>query len=150
MEQVKILMVCLGNICRSPLAQGILESKVDPKKVGVDSAGTAAYHSGKTPDSRSITIALENGIDIQQQKARQFTENDFSLFSKIYVMDHSNYKNVIALAGTTEEKAKVELILEDQKEVPDPYYRGEEGFAQCFKLLDSACDRILKSLHDGN
>tara|TARA_S200000501_G_C20685744_1_gene682826 strand:+ start:434 stop:877 length:444 start_codon:yes stop_codon:yes gene_type:complete len=145
MSKINILMVCLGNICRSPLAQGILESKVDPKKVDVDSAGTEAYHIGKPPDPRSIEIAKKNGIIIQNQKARQFHKNEFSFFSKIYVMDQSNYKKVIALAETDQEKEKVQLILEDQNEVPDPYYGGEDGFKHCFELLDNACDRILKS-----
>ena len=147
MSKINILMVCLGNICRSPLAQGILESKVDPKKVDVDSAGTEAYHIGKAPDPRSIEIAKKNGIIIQNQKARQFHKNEFSFFSKIYVMDQSNYKKVIALAETDQDKEKVQLILEDQNEVPDPYYGGEDGFKHCFELLDNACDRILKSLN---
>ena len=140
-------MVCLGNICRSPLAQGIMESKVDPKKVNVDSAGTAAYHIGSPPDTRSIEIAKKYGIIIHNQKARQFNKKEFSRFSKIYVMDHSNYKNVIALAETDQEKEKVQLILEDQNEVPDPYYGGEEGFKHCFELLSNACDRIIKSFN---
>tara|TARA_B100001094_G_scaffold237881_1_gene233189 strand:- start:57 stop:500 length:444 start_codon:yes stop_codon:yes gene_type:complete len=147
MSKINILMVCLGNICRSPLAQGILESKIDPKKADVDSAGTAAYHIGKPPDQRSIEIAKKNGIIIQDQKARQFHKNDFSRFSKIYVMDQSNYKKVIALAETNQEKEKVQLILEDQNEVPDPYYAGEDGFKHCFDLLDNACDHILKSVN---
>ena len=147
MSKINILMVCLGNICRSPLAQGILESKLDPKKVNVDSAGTAAYHIGKPPDPRSIEIAKTNGIIIHNQKARQFHKNEFSRFSKIYVMDQSNYKKVIALAETNQEKDKVQLILEDQNEVPDPYYAGEDGFKHCFDLLDNACDRILKSVN---
>ena len=147
MKQVKILMVCLGNICRSPLAQGILESKVDPEKVSVDSAGTAAYHTGNAPDPRSIAIAQQHGIDIQSQKARQFVKHDFSIFSEIYVMDQSNYQNVIALAETDQQRAKVHLILEEQKEVPDPYYGGENGFEYCFELLDKACNGIVKSLN---
>tara|TARA_B100000989_G_C19311596_1_gene372793 strand:+ start:131 stop:574 length:444 start_codon:yes stop_codon:yes gene_type:complete len=147
MNKINILMVCLGNICRSPLAQGIMESKVDPKKVDVDSAGTAAYHIGSPPDSRSIEIAKKYGIIIYNQKARQFNKKEFSRFSKIYVMDHSNYKNVIALAETDQEKEKVQLILEDQNEVPDPYYGGEEGFKHCFELLNNACDRIIKSFN---
>lgn len=147
MKQVKILMVCLGNICRSPLAQGILESKVDPEKVSVDSAGTAAYHTGNAPDPRSIAIAQKHGIDIQSQKARQFVKHDFSIFSEIYVMDQSNYQNVIALAETDQQRAKVHLILEEQKEVPDPYYGGENGFEYCFELLDKACNGIVKSLN---
>jgi protein-tyrosine phosphatase len=147
MVKVKILMVCLGNICRSPLAQGILESKVNPRKVFVDSAGTAGYHEGKVPDLRSINIAKKNGINIQDQKARQFTRDDFNNFSKIYVMDKNNYKNVILLAETFQEKAKVQLLLEDQKEVLDPFYGGEDGFNYCFQLLDEACNRIRKSLY---
>lgn len=95
MKHVNILMVCLGNICRSPLAQGILESKVNSKRVSIDSAGTAAYHTGNPPDPRSIAIANKYGISIQNQKARQFSKEDFNIFSKIFVMDQSNYENVI-------------------------------------------------------
>ena len=140
-------MVCLGNICRSPLGKGILESKINPKKVDVDSAVTVAYHIGKPPDPRSIEIANKNGIIIQNQKARQFHKNEFSRFSKIYVMGQSNYKKVIALTETNQEKEKVQLILEDQNEVPDPYYAGEDSFKHCFDLLNNACDRIVKSLN---
>ena len=147
MVKVKILMVCLGNICRSPLAQGILESKVNPRKVFVDSAGTAAYHEGNAPDLRSINIAKKNGITIQDQRARQFTRDDFNSFSKIYVMDKNNYKNVILLAETFQERANVQLLLEDQKEVPDPFYEGEDGFNYCFQILDEARNRIRKSLY---
>ena len=146
MKQVNILMVCLGNICRSPLAQGILESKVDAEKVWVDSAGTAAYHTGNPPDSRSITIANKYGISIQNQKARPFIKEDFDIFSKIYVMDQSNFENVIALAETQQEIDKVEMILGTDKEVPDPYYGGSEGFQYCYDLLDHACNRIQKSI----
>ena len=147
MKQVKILMVCLGNICRSPLAQGILENKVDPKKVSVDSAGTAAYHQGNSPDPRSIAIAQKNGIDISHQKARQFTKHDFSIFSRIYVMDLSNYQNIIAIAENDYERAKVHFILNHHEEVPDPYYGNEDGFKNCYELLDNACNRIVKSLN---
>ena len=146
MAQMKILMVCLGNICRSPLAQGILESKVDSTEFIVDSAGTAAYHVGNSPDKRSVAVAKKNGIDLSKQKARQFTVEDFSLFSKIYVMDLSNYENVIALSQNPEDKAKVNLILNESMEVPDPYYGGKEGFEYCFDLLNNACDQIVKSL----
>lgn len=138
-------MVCLGNICRSPLAQGILESKVDPNKIKVDSAGTAAYHIGNPPDPRSISIAKKHGIDLTSQCARQFNSRDFTNFSKIFVMDHANYKAVIAQAQTKEEIEKVSLILKDNKEVPDPYYGSEEGFQNCYELLDEACDRIKES-----
>ncbi len=147
MKHVNILMVCLGNICRSPLAQGILESKVNSKRVRVDSAGTAAYHTGKPPDPRSIAIANKYGISIQNQKARQFSKEDFNIFSKIFVMDQSNYENVIALAETQQEIDKVALILGAEREVPDPYYGGSEGFQHCYDLLDDACNRIQKSLN---
>jgi len=146
MKQVNILMVCLGNICRSPLAQGILESKVDSKKVWIDSAGTAAYHTGNSPDSRSIAIANKYGISIQNQKARQFIKEDFNIFSKIYVMDQINYENIIALAETQHEIDKVEMILGVEREVPDPYYGGSESFQYSYDLLDHACNRIQKSI----
>ena len=146
MEPTKILMVCLGNICRSPLAQGILESKINSNTV-VDSAGTAAYHVGNPPDPRSIAVAKQNGIPISQFRARKFTREDFKNFNHIYVMDQSNYKDVIGLAETREEQEKVSLLLPDEKEVPDPYYGGPEGFESCYSLLDDACTQIVKKLN---
>lgn len=146
MEPTKILMVCLGNICRSPLAQGILESKITSNTV-VDSAGTAAYHVGNPPDPRSIAVAKQNGIPISQFRARKFTREDFKNFNRIYVMDQSNYKDVIGLAETREEQEKVSLLLPDEKEVPDPYYGGPEGFESCYSLLDDACTQIVKKLN---
>jgi len=145
MNPTKILMVCLGNICRSPLAQGILESKAS-KNIAVDSAGTAAYHIGNAPDSRSIAVAKENNIDISNLKARKFTTVDFENFDRIYVMDRSNYKNVKALASSAEHEKKVQLILGDS-EVPDPYYGETEDFKHCFTLLEEACNRIVKELN---
>ena len=145
MNPTKILMVCLGNICRSPLAQGILESKAS-KNIAVDSAGTAAYHIGNAPDSRSIAVAKENNIDISNLKARKFTTVDFENFDRIYVMDWSNYKNVKALASSAEHEKKVQLILGDS-EVPDPYYGETEDFKHCFTLLEEACNRIVKELN---
>ncbi|UYW01438.1 low molecular weight phosphotyrosine protein phosphatase [Flavobacterium agricola] len=148
----KVLMVCLGNICRSPLAHGILESKIEPEmQVKVDSAGTAAWHSGKQPDERSIAIAKQNGIDISNQKARQFTVEDFNAFDYIYVMDQSNYKDVMKLAPNDATRAKVEIILneiypEENREVPDPYYGGTSGFTTVYNLLDQACDKIIHKL----
>ena len=147
MKQVNILMVCLGNICRSPLAQGILESKVNSKRVRVDSAGTAAYHTGNPPDPRSIAIANKYEISIQNQKARQFIKEDFNIFSKIFVMDQSNYKNVIALAETQQEIDKVALILGAEREVPDPYYGEIKDFKVCYSLLEKACDKIILDLN---
>ncbi len=149
--QTKVLMVCLGNICRSPLAQGILESKVDNNAITVDSAGTAAYHVGELPDERSIKVAKKYGIDLTKQRARKFSVTDFDTFDYIYVMDKSNYQNVIALAKSPEHKKKVKLILEEvfpgkNLEVPDPYYGGEQGFENVYSLLDKACDEIAKNL----
>jgi protein-tyrosine phosphatase len=106
-------MVCLGNICRSPLAEGILASKLPKDKFIIDSAGTGDYHIGKQPDVRSIAVAKKNGIDITKQKARQFSEKDFEDFDYIFAMDNSNQSDILELAKTTEEKAKVNLILNE-------------------------------------
>src|SRR5699024_7045873 len=149
--QKKILMVCLGNICRSPLAEGILASKVDTDKVLVDSAGTSNWHVGKQPDPRSIEVAEQFGIDISHQKARQFSVSDFDTFDKIYVMDNSNYENVIALARNEEDKKKVERILNEVSpgknlEVPDPYYGGDSGFIKVYKMLDEAFEIVAEKL----
>ncbi|WP_088324871.1 low molecular weight protein-tyrosine-phosphatase [Polaribacter tangerinus] len=147
----KILMVCLGNICRSPLAEGILKSKVNGKDVFVDSAGTAAYHVGNLPDERSIEVAKKHQIDITNQSARKFTMKDFDIFDSIFVMDKSNYHNVVALARDDNDIAKVSLILDASEkstllEVPDPYYGGNEGFDKVYTMLDDACNEIAKSL----
>jgi len=143
----KILMVCLGNICRSPLAEGILQSKVDNNLFVVDSAGTSSYHIGNKPDPRSIAIAKKKGIDITQQQARQFVKQDFLDFDIIYAMDNSNYNNIIALAENDKQKSKVNLILnesypEQNLDVPDPYYGGDKGFENVFNMLDDACNKI--------
>ena len=142
---VKILMVCLGNICRSPLAEGILRSKLDSNFI-IDSAGTGGWHEGESPDQRSIETAKQNNIDISNQKARKFSIADFDSFDYIYVMDQSNYKDVINLAPNEVAKAKIALILGDSKEVPDPYYGGQEGFENVYYLLDQACEEIAKNL----
>lgn len=146
-----ILMVCLGNICRSPLAEGILKSKLPSNDYFVDSAGTASYHVGEKPDIRSIETALNHGINITSQRSRQFKVEDFDLFDYIYVMDYSNYDNVIHLARNEEDKNKVKLILKELKssptlEVPDPYYGGEKGFENVYKMLDKACNVIAKRI----
>ena len=146
MEHKKILMVCLGNICRSPLAQGILNAKVNHLNIKVDSAGTANYHIGDPPDHRSIGVGLKNNINIRKQIARQFSVNDFKVFSHIYVMDNNNYENLILLASSMEEQLKVNYILPNQENVPDPYYGGKEGFDQCFSLLENACEQIANIL----
>src|SRR4030066_2348232 len=109
----KILMVCLGNICRSQLAEGILKSKLFRTNVFIDSAGTGAYHIAEKPDNRSIAIAKINGIDITNQQARKFLVEDFDEFDLIYVMDQENYRDVIAMARNINDKAKVKMILNE-------------------------------------
>lgn len=151
MRKLKVLMVCLGNICRSPLAEGILKAKVDADRVTVDSAGTGNYHQGELPDPRSIDVAQKHGIDITDQRARQFTERDFEEFDYIFVMDKSNYRNVLKLAPSEEHKKKVDLLLNQLKpgedlEVPDPYTGGLEGFEQVFKMLDESTDKFVAKL----
>nr|WP_243739433.1 low molecular weight protein-tyrosine-phosphatase [Flavicella sediminum] len=144
-------MVCLGNICRSPLAEGILKSKVDPSKVYVDSAGTGAYHVGNLPDPRSIEVAAKYGIDITDQRARAFSKKDFDTFDVIYAMDASNYNNILNLAQSDLQRAKVKLILNEirpdrNEQVPDPYYGGDNGFEHVYQLLDESCELIAKQL----
>lgn len=148
---VKILMVCLGNICRSPLAEGILQSKLPKDKFLVDSAGTGNWHVGKKPDSRSIAIAKQKGLDISCQKGRQFTIDDFPTNDYIFVMDNSNYRDVLALAPNREGRNKVSLILNDlfpdeNVDVPDPYYGLEDGFSNVYEMLDEVCEIIAKRL----
>ena len=147
----KILMVCLGNICRSPLAEGILRSKLSDDFT-VDSAGTANYHVSNAPDKRSVAVAKKYGLNISHLKGRQFSVSDFDAFDVIYVMDESNFKNVIALARNDEDIAKVKYILNEvypnqNYNVPDPYYGGDEGFENVYKMLDEACDNIAKTLN---
>jgi protein-tyrosine phosphatase len=146
----KILMVCLGNICRSPLAEGIMRSKLSNDFI-VDSAGTGGWHSGEIPDKRSISTAKNRGLDITSQRARQFKISDFDTFDYIYVMDNSNYKDVMALAPNEEAKSKVKLILNElfpneNVDVPDPYYGGQDGFENVFDMLNEACDVIAGKL----
>jgi protein-tyrosine phosphatase len=148
-----VLMICLGNICRSPLAEGILRSKIEKNglTVIIDSAGTSNYHIGEPPDKRSIANAKKHKIDISKLKARQFTIADFDRFDYIYVMDESNYSNVLSLARNEADIKKVDLILnkifpESKASVPDPYFGGEEGFEHVFQLLDKACENIAESL----
>lgn len=148
---VKILMVCLGNICRSPLAEGILASKLPKNKFKVDSAGTGSWHIGHQPDERSIAVAKKNKLDISQQRGRQFTTSDFDSFDYIYVMDISNYWDVIQLAENQEQADKVQLILnelfpDENVDVPDPYFGLPNGFETVYKMLDEACDVIAKKL----
>lgn len=144
-------MVCLGNICRSPLAEGLLASKLPKNKFYVDSAGTGDYHVGKKPDQRSILTAQKNGLDISRQKARQFTLDDFDYFDYILVMDSSNYEDVIRLAQNDAQKQKVEMILNhlfpgENVDVPDPYYGLQNGFDMVYDMLEETCEILAKKL----
>jgi protein-tyrosine phosphatase len=149
----RILMVCLGNICRSPLAEGILKSKVNSDRVFVDSAGTGGWHIGALPDARSIEVAINNDIDITDQRGRKFTISDFDDFDIIYVMDRSNYENVISLSRNQSDNQKVKMIRDEilstkGSDVPDPYFGGESGFDLVYQMIDEVCDIIAKKLND--
>ena len=145
-------MVCLGNICRSPLAEGILKSKLFRADVVIDSAGTGSYNIDQKPDSRSIAVAKKNGIDITAQRARKFLVEDFDAFDLIYVMDHENYRDVVSLARNEEDIVKVKMILNEvfpneNLDVPDPYLGGDFGFKNVYKMLDEACEIIAKKIN---
>lgn len=153
MNEIKVLMVCLGNICRSPMADGLLRKKVKENNlpVFVDSAGTGGWHVGEAPDERMRATAKRFDVPIDELRGRQFSRTDFDQFDWIYVMDHSNRDNVLQLARNSEDKEKVELILNESMpdsdaEVPDPYFGGEQGFTAVFKLLDDATDAIIEKL----
>ncbi|MDA9576412.1 low molecular weight phosphotyrosine protein phosphatase [Flavobacteriaceae bacterium] len=139
----KILMVCLGNICRSPLAEGILKSKLPSTQFYIDSAGTSGFHSGNAPDPRSVEVAKKNGLDISQQKSRPFRAYDLEEFDIIFVMDQANYRDVLRHAQNEKERQKIKLILKYPNsktlEVPDPYYGGKNGFDHVYHLLEEAC-----------
>ncbi|GGH22334.1 low molecular weight protein-tyrosine-phosphatase [Mucilaginibacter phyllosphaerae] len=141
---MKILMVCLGNICRSPLAEGIMQHLADKAGLDwqVDSAGTGDWHVGRAPDRRSIAAALNEGIDISKQVCRLFRVGDFDEFDLILVMDKSNLSNVLAFARNSSDRQKVKLLLGD-KIVPDPYY-DDTQFAPVFKLIEAGCKEIIK------
>ena len=148
---MKILMVCLGNICRSPLAEGILTHKTKSLNIEVDSAGTAGYHVGQLPDSRSIEIAKKYNIDLSKQRARQFSRADFDRFDVIYAMDVNNYTHLVSLASNDDERNSIKLILNEInlnlcESVPDPYYGGENGFQDVYNMLNEACDKIVQNI----
>lgn len=147
-------MVCLGNICRSPLAEGLLREKTKHLSVDVDSAGTAAYHVNEAPDVRSIKTGRVHGINISGLRGRQFEVADFDTFDRIYVMDESNLKNVLALARNETDKLKVDMLLNESQpntnaSVPDPYYGGDQGFEDMYTMLEEATSVITKKIEDG-
>jgi low molecular weight protein-tyrosine phosphatase len=144
---MKLLMVCLGNICRSPLAEGIMQHLSDEKGLGwkIDSAGTGGWHVGEGPDRRSVRTARNHGIDISKQVCRQFRQQDFDDFDHIYVMDKYNLADVLAIAPDEESASKVKLLLGNQ-EVPDPYY-DDSQFEPVFELIEGGCKDIIEKLH---
>ena len=148
----RILMVCLGNICRSPLAHGIMAA-ISPNSF-VDSAGTGSYHIGSPPDPRSIQVAQDNGVDIRHQSARKFQSTDFMEFDHIFVMDHQNYKDVIAKAKRQYDIDKVKLLCDaagmGMRTVPDPYYGNIESFQRVFDLINTACYSIAEKLKENH
>jgi protein-tyrosine phosphatase len=149
-DVMKILMVCLGNICRSPLAEGILQHKIVQNSLDwvVDSAGTAGYHIGEAPHVLSQKVALQHGVDISTQRCRQFVQQDIIRFDRIYVMDRDNYTNVKRICGNLWNVEKVSLLLDmlypgENQEVPDPWYGTEKDYHFVYDLVNRACDKII-------
>jgi protein-tyrosine phosphatase len=147
---MKVLMVCLGNICRSPLAEGILKHKAQQAGLDwqVDSAGIGGWHAGELPDLRSIAVAQKHGIDITDQRARKFKASDLDTFDLILAMDNENYEDILRHAKTHEQRKKVDMIMNFSRPqrneiVPDPYYDGR--FQLIFNMLDEACGVIVGS-----
>jgi protein-tyrosine phosphatase len=147
---MKILMVCLGNICRSPIAEGVMQKLADDDGLiwEVDSAGTGSYHINSPPDQRSITVAKQHGLDISQQKARVLKKADLETFNHIYVMDRQNYDNVIKLAGNAEQISKVELFI-PERIVPDPY-NDDVLFLPVFEMIATQCEKLFAQLKNEN
>lgn len=152
---MKVLFVCMGNICRSPSAQGVYEKHIEnmglSEKYMVDSAGTHSYHVGSKPDSRSANFALKRGIDLTQQKSRLITESDFERFDYIVAMDDENYKNIKLICPihhhTKIHKMMSFFLASNYTEIPDPYYGGDQGFELVLDLLEMACVGLHEHIH---
>lgn len=149
----KILFVCLGNICRSPVAEGIMLHLIEQHKLHdqlhVDSAGTAGYHIGEAPDQRTVRNAKKNGVDLSKLRARKFSHSDFDTFDRIFVMDESNFENVRSMTSDKKHRAKIDYLLNlshagKNLPVPDPYYGGEQGFEDVFHLVYKACEKLIE------
>jgi len=150
---MKLLMVCLGNICRSPLAEGIMAHKAALAGLDheVDSAGMISYHAGDPPDARSIAVARKHGIDISGQRARKFMPGDYDAFDLIFSMDHDVHADILAHARTDAHRKKVHLLLAfagypEDRFVPDPYYGDRTQFEDVYRLIDDACGKIIGRL----
>ena len=146
----RFLMVCLGNICRSPLAEGILQEKARTAGLDwtVDSAGTNGYHVGEAPHHLSQKVARQNGLDISRQRARRFTAADFQRFDVIYAMAGDVVDDMRRIAGRNFDPSKVQLLMNEvhpglDEDVPDPWYGPEPGYHEVYKMIDAAADRII-------
>lgn len=154
-KSLKVLFVCLGNICRSPTAEGVFRSYVKraglDKKITIDSAGTADWHTGKAPDSRTIKAAAKRGYDLSSLKARQAVSEDFQRFDLILAMDKSNLENLQKIRPA-DAKAELALYLPrmglDIQEVPDPYYGGADGFELVLDMLEQASEQLLSEIKE--
>jgi len=150
---MKILLVCLGNICRSPLAEGILKDKLQKKGLSftIDSAGTNGYHTGEPPHHLSQKVAKKNGIDIGKQISRRFTKNDIDNYDIIYAMAADVMQDIKKIAGDKFDNKKIMLFLNElhpgqNKDVPDPWYGDEDGYDEVYALLNEACEAIAEKL----
>jgi protein-tyrosine phosphatase len=150
---MKVLLVCLGNICRSPMAEGILRDKARERglRLTIDSAGTNRYHTGEAPDHRAVAKMKEHGHDITDLRARTIEPEDFGRFDRILVMDTSNLQNVLRVPHKTSHGSKVSLFLNEfqpqgNQSVPDPYFGGDDGFEDVYQMLDKACEAYLNTL----
>ncbi len=143
---MKILFVCLGNICRSPLAEGILQKIADEKKLNwiIDSAGTNGYHNGEAPHKLSQKVALQNGIDISQQRSRKITKDDIDHFDLIFAMANDVLDDIKQIVGNTFDAKKVKFFLNNNKDVPDPWYGGEDGFYEVYKIIEARCKELVE------
>jgi protein-tyrosine phosphatase len=147
---MRILMVCLGNICRSPIAEGVLRHKIEQNGLDwtVESAGTNSYHTGEPPHKHSQKVCKLNGVDISAQRARRFRADDFEKYNKIYVMAEDVYDDVLHIAGNKVNKEKLDYFLHELEadsngSVPDPWYGTEEGYAPVYELIERTCEAII-------
>jgi len=154
---MKILMVCLGNICRSPLAEGILQQKINEKELNwiVESAGTNGFHVGEPPHRLSQKVARLNGINIGNQQCRRFIKKDFSRFDLIYAMASDIIEEMKWIGKEQYDSSKVKLLLNESfpcenRDIPDPWYGTEPGYHTVFELIDGACNAIVKNYDQGN
>lgn len=148
----RVLFVCLGNICRSPLAEGVFVHVIEQRGLSdaymIDSAGTGGWHVGSAPDPRSIAVAREHGIDISAQKVRKVRPQDFEDFDLIVGMDRSNVEDLLVVAGSARDKVHLFLdyALGTRRDIPDPYYGGPDGFSNVYGMICEASEALVEKL----